>query len=61
MMRFEVSVSDEDRLKFAEFSGDKNPLHIDQEYASKTNFKKCIIHGAFPLDFYQEWLVLFAW
>ena len=46
-MRFEVSVSDEDRLKFAEFSGDKNPLHIDQEYASKTNFKKCIMHGAF--------------
>ena len=33
-MRFEVSVSDEDRLKFAEISGDKNPLHIDQEYSS---------------------------
>ena len=46
-MIFEVSVSDEDRLKFAELSGDNNPLHINEEYASKTNFKKCIMHGAF--------------
>lgn len=30
---------------FANISGDKNPIHIDKEYASKSIFKKRIIHG----------------
>ncbi|WP_452225472.1 MaoC family dehydratase [Lacinutrix chionoecetis] len=30
---------------FAEISGDRNPLHLDEDYASKTIFKKRIIHG----------------
>ena len=37
-MKFEILVSDQDRFKFAEISGDKNPLHVDENYASKTNF-----------------------
>lgn len=35
----------EDIVKFAEISGDKNPLHLDEEYASKSIFKKRIAHG----------------
>ena len=31
--------------KFAEVSGDRNPIHIDDEYASKTIFGKRIVHG----------------
>ncbi len=46
-MKFEVVVTDEDRLKFADLSGDINPLHVDAEYASKSSFKRCILHGAF--------------
>ncbi len=30
---------------FAEISMDRNPVHIDEEYASKTMFKKRIAHG----------------
>jgi 3-hydroxybutyryl-CoA dehydratase len=30
---------------FAEVSGDKNPVHLDAEYAAKTAFKGCIAHG----------------
>lgn len=31
--------------KFAEVSGDRNPIHIDDKYASKTIFGKRIVHG----------------
>ena len=37
--------SDADVRKFAEISGDKNPVHIDDEYAAQTQFKKRLIHG----------------
>ena len=30
---------------FARYSGDMNPVHLDDEYASKTVFKKRIAHG----------------
>lgn len=35
----------EDVIKFAEASGDFNPIHLDEEYAKKTIFKRTIIHG----------------
>lgn len=31
--------------QFAEVTGDKNPLHIDADFASKTIFKQPIMHG----------------
>ena len=37
--------SDADVRKFAEISGDKNPIHIDDEYAAQTQFKKRLVHG----------------
>jgi len=30
---------------FAEITGDKNPIHLDKSYATKTIFKKRIAHG----------------
>ena len=37
--------SDEDVRTFAEISGDKNPVHLDDEYASQTQFKGRLVHG----------------
>jgi len=34
-------------IQFAELTGDKNPIHLDEEYACKTRFKKCIVPGMF--------------
>ena len=35
----------EDVRAFAEISGDKNPVHLDEDYAAQTQFKKRIAHG----------------
>lgn len=40
-------ISAEDVRQFAEVVGDKNPVHIDEEFAASTSFKKRIVHGAF--------------
>ncbi len=37
--------SQEDVIKFAEASGDFNPLHLDRDFAAQTIFGKTIIHG----------------
>lgn len=46
-MSAEVSktITDEDVRLFSEISTDKNPVHLDDEYAQTTIFKKRIAHG----------------
>jgi acyl dehydratase len=39
-------ISDRDVRTFADISGDRNPVHLDDEFAAKTLFKKRIAHGA---------------
>ncbi|EMK15683.1 MaoC-like protein [Leptospira kirschneri serovar Bim str. 1051] len=41
----EVSFSQEDVKKYADMSGDYNPIHFDYEYTKKTIFKFPIMHG----------------
>lgn len=38
-------ISEQDVELFAEVSGDKNPLHLDEEYAQTTRFRGRIAHG----------------
>jgi acyl dehydratase len=38
-------ISDSDVLTFAEISGDRNPVHLDENYAASTPFGKRIAHG----------------
>ena len=45
--KFVVNITDQDRLNFADLSGDFNPMHVDSQYASKSEYKDCILHGAF--------------
>src|SRR5204862_5030207 len=39
------TVTDELIRAFAELSGDHNPIHLDDEFASKTRFGRRIAHG----------------
>jgi 3-hydroxybutyryl-CoA dehydratase len=39
------TVEDEDIRIFAEVTGDKNPLHLDDEFASRTIFRRRVAHG----------------
>lgn len=39
------TITREDVRAFAELSGDYNPVHLDEEYASGTRFGRTIAHG----------------
>ena len=39
-------ISDKDVRMFADISGDRNPVHLEDEFAATTFFKKRIAHGA---------------
>ncbi len=42
---FERLITKEDVMKFAELTGDHNPLHVDGEFGKKSEFGQNIVHG----------------
>jgi 3-oxoacyl-[acyl-carrier protein] reductase len=44
-------VTEDDIKKFTELSGDNNRLHVDFEFASKTEFKRPVAHGMLGASF----------
>lgn len=44
-VRESFPVTEEMGIRFAEVSGDVNPVHLDREYAEKTRFHGRIAHG----------------
>ncbi len=48
------SFSQQQINQFAELSGDKNPLHIDPEYAGKSPFGKPIVHGVLTVSIFSQ-------
>jgi acyl dehydratase len=40
--------------RFAEVTGDKNPVHIDADYAAKTMFKRPIMHGMLSASLFSK-------
>src|ERR1700740_521261 len=40
--------------RFAEVTGDKNPVHTDAAYAAKTMFKRPIMHGMLSASLFSK-------
>lgn len=49
-----IKITEEMVFKFSEVSGDKNPIHLDSSYASKTIFGKRIAHGILLSSFFSK-------
>jgi len=50
----EFKFSQSEVLKFAELTGDNNPVHTDDTYASKTIFKRPVIHGMLGASIFSK-------
>jgi len=52
--KFTVKITSKMLEDFAILSGDYNPLHMDSEYAEKTQFKKQVCHGMLLTSFFSR-------
>lgn len=52
-LSYSQTIADSDIKAFAELSGDRNPVHLDEDYAIKSQFKKRIAHGMMTASFFS--------
>lgn len=50
---YSQTITDADVKAFAGLSGDNNPVHMSDEYAEKSQFKKRIAHGMISSSFFS--------
>ena len=50
---YSQTITDADIKYFAGISGDHNPIHMSDEYAEKSRFKKRIAHGLISASFFS--------
>ena len=48
---FKHKITEEDVNTFAKLTGDYNPVHMDEDFALKTNFGKRVVHGMLTSSF----------
>jgi len=51
---YSQTITDYDVKAFAGISGDHNPIHVDDEYAEKSRFKRRIAHGFHSASFFSS-------
>ena len=49
--KFQVIITESMVNDFAKISGDFSPIHMDEEYAKSTTFKKRVVHGMLLASF----------
>lgn len=53
----EMDVTLDQPLRFAEASGDHNPIHVDRKFARRAGFKATVVHGPCTLAFASKAVV----
>ena len=51
---FMIKITESMVEKFSKLSGDLNPLHMDNEFAESSSFKKRIVHGMLLSSFFSQ-------
>ena len=52
--KFAIIITEKLLNDFAILSGDQNPLHMDENYANNTPFKKRVCHGMLLASFFSQ-------
>ena len=52
--KFTIEITESMIENFANLSGDYNPLHMDEDYAKTTSFKKRVCHGMLLSSFFSK-------
>lgn len=52
--KFTEAITESTLDRFASLSGDHNPLHMDENYAKNTQFKKRVCHGMLLASFFSK-------
>lgn len=50
----EITITEQMVNEFAELTGDKNPIHLDEEYAKNSRFGRRIAHGMLVSSFISK-------
>ncbi|UTJ07334.1 GNAT family N-acetyltransferase [Arcobacter roscoffensis] len=50
---YSQTITDTDIKEFAGLSGDRNPVHLDENYANNSRFKKRIAHGMMTASYFS--------
>jgi 3-hydroxybutyryl-CoA dehydratase len=50
---YSQTITDSDVKAFAGISGDRNPVHLDEEYAENSRYKKRIAHGLMTASYFS--------
>ena len=56
---FTKTFTDDDVQRFIAITGDVNPLHVDDEFASRTPFKRRILHGMLTASLFSTMVGMF--
>jgi acyl dehydratase len=51
---FIIKITESMVEKFSNISGDLNPLHMDNQFAESSSFKKRIVHGMLLASFFSQ-------
>ena len=57
---FKRTITKEDVIVFANLTGDQNPLHVNQEFAEKSNFGKNVVHGMLTASLFSTLIGMYC-